>query len=158
MEMEQRQAQETDSAKPPYPWRVPVIYALLGGPLGAWLMVCYLWLQNGWISCNRIAEFIADMREATLWGYVFGGLPMLLAGLLAGRLRLRRTAKNMACMSAVGAAAVCLQFAAIHLGRPHNWSGVFLMRLAAITVCGALASLLLSVFLPSRRNSLQVEH
>lgn len=32
--MEQSKLQTTVPAKPPYPWRVPIIYALLGGPLG----------------------------------------------------------------------------------------------------------------------------
>ena len=39
--MEQSKLQTTVPAKPPYPWRVPIIYALLGGPLGAWLLAGY---------------------------------------------------------------------------------------------------------------------
>lgn len=46
--MEQNKLQATVPDKPPYPWRVPMIYALLGGPLGAGLLACYyLWLQSG---------------------------------------------------------------------------------------------------------------
>ena len=46
--MEQNKLQATVPANPPYPGRVPMIYALLGGPLGAGLLACYyLWLQSG---------------------------------------------------------------------------------------------------------------
>ena len=102
--MEQSKLQTTVPAKPPYPWRVPIIYALLGGPLGAWLLACYyLWLQSGWLSQAGLAEVFDAIWGLVLWGYVFGGIPALLTGLLSMRLCLHRTAKGVACVVVMGA-------------------------------------------------------
>ncbi len=148
--MKQHKPQAADSAKPPYPWRVPIIYALLGGPLGAWLLAVYLWLQNGRLSRVGLAEVIDAMWELVLWGYVFGGIPMLLTGLLSMRLHLRRTVKGIACMVAIGAVVLLLWLVLIHwnVSKLYQRPEVALMRLAVVMVCGAASSLVLSVFLP----------
>ncbi|WP_148095822.1 hypothetical protein [Eikenella sp. NML96-A-049] len=65
--MEQNKPQEAVSAKPPYPWRVPIVRALLGGPLEVWLMAFYLWFQNGWIS--RV-DFVEVIGAAVLFLWV----------------------------------------------------------------------------------------
>lgn len=148
--MEQSRLQTTIPAKPPYPWRVPIIYALLGGPLGAWLMAVYLWLQNGWLSRAGLAEVIDAMWELVLWGYVFGGIPALLTGLLAMRLRLHRTAKGMACAVVTGAVLSLLWFVVMSWDAStlHSRLQTLLMKILVIVSCGAASSLVLSVFLP----------
>ena len=148
--MKQHKPQAADSAKPPYPWRVPIIYALLGGPLGAWLMAVYLWLQNGWLSRAGLAEVIDAMWELVLWGYVFGGIPALLSGLLAMRLRLHRTAKGIACAVVTGAVLSLLWFVVMSWDAStlHSRLQTLLMKMLVIMSCGAASSLVLSVFLP----------
>ena len=148
--MKQHKPQSADPAKPPYPWRVPIIYALLGGPLGAWLMAVYLWLQNGWLSRAGLAEVIDAMWELVLWGYVFGGIPALLTGLLAMRLRLHRTAKGVACAVVTGAVLSLLWFVVMSWDAStlHNRLQTLLMKILVIVSCGAASSLVLSVFLP----------
>ena len=148
--MEQSKLQTTIPAKPPYPWRVPIIYALLGGPLGAWLMAVYLWLQNGWLSRAGLAEVIDAMWELVLWGYVFGGIPALLTGLLAMRLRLHRTAKGIACAVVTGAVLSLLWFVVMSWDAStlHSRLQTLLMKMLVIMSCGAASSLVLSVFLP----------
>ena len=148
--MKQHKPQAADSAKPPYLWRVPIIYALLGGPLGAWLLAVYLWLQNGRLSQTSFSVIIGDMWEITSLGYVFGGIPMLLTGLLSMRLHLRRTVKGIACMVAIGAVVLLLWLVLIHwnVSKLYQRPEVALMRLAVVMVCGAASSLVLSVFLP----------
>ena len=148
--MKQHKPQAADSAKPPYPWRVPIIYALLGGPLGAWLMAVYLWLQNGWLSRAGLAEVIDAMWELVLWGYVFGGIPALLTGLLSMRLRLHRTAKGTACAVVTGAVLSLLWFVVMSWDAStlHSRLQTLLMKILVIVSCGAASSLVLSVFLP----------
>ena len=148
--MKQHKPQAADSAKPPYPWRVPIIYALLGGPLGAWLMAVYLWLQNGWLSQAGLAEVFGAIWGLVLWGYVFGGIPALLSGLLAMRLRLYRTAKGVACAVVAGAVLSLLWFVVISwdVSTLYSHPETLLMKMLVIMSCGAASSLVLSVFLP----------
>ena len=149
--MKQHKPQAADSAKPPYPWRVPIIYALLGGPLGAWLLACYyLWLQSGWLSQAGLAEVFGAIWGLVLWGYVFGGVPALLTGLLAMRLRLHRTAKGVACAVVTGAVLSLLWFVVMSWDAStlHSRLQTLLMKMLVIMSCGAASSLVLSVFLP----------
>lgn len=152
--MKQHKPQAADPAKPPYPWRVPIIYALLDGPLGAWLMAGYLWLQNGWLSRAGLAEVIDAMWELALWGYVFGGIPALLTGLLAMRLRLHRTAKGVACAVVAGAVLSLLWFVVMSWDAStlHSRLQTLLMKILVIVSCGAASSLVLSVLLPKPRK------
>ena len=149
--MEQRKLQTTIPAKPPYPWRVPIIYALLGGPLGAWLLACYyLWLQSGWLAQAGLAEVFGAMWGLVLWGYVFGGIPALLTGLLSMRLHLRRTAKGVACAVVTGAVLSLLWFVVISgdVSTLYSHPETLLVKMLVIMSCGAASSLVLSVFLP----------
>ena len=74
--MEQSKLQTTIPDKPPYPWRVPIVYALLGGPLGAWLLACYyLWLQSGRLSRAGLAEVIDAMWGLVLWDMCSAAFP-----------------------------------------------------------------------------------
>ena len=149
--MEQSKLQTTVPAKPPYPWRVPMIYALLGGPLGAWLLAWYyLWLQSGWLSRAGLAEVMGAMWGLVLWGYVFGGIPALLTGLLSMRLRLHRTAKGVACAVVTGAVLSLLWFVVINwdVSTLYSHSQTLLMKMLVIMSCGAASSLILSAFLP----------
>ena len=147
--MKQHKPQAADSAKPPYPWRVPIIYALLGGPLGMWLLACYyLWLQSGWLSQAGLAEVFGAMWGLVLWGYVFGGIPALLSGLLA--MRLHRTTKGVACAVVAGAVLSLLWFVVISwdVSTLYSHPETLLMKMLVIMSCGAASSLVLSVFLP----------
>ena len=149
--MEQSKLQTTVPAKPPYPWRVPIIYALLGGPLGMWLLACYyLWLQSDWLSQAGLAEVFGAIWGLVLWGYVFGGIPALLSGLLAMRLRLHRTAKGVACAVVTGAVLSLLWFVVISwdVSTLYSHPETLLMKMLVIMSCGAASSLVLSVFLP----------
>ena len=149
--MEQSKLQTTVPAKPPYPWRVPIIYALLGGPLGAWLLACYyLWLQSGWLAQASLAEVFGAIWGLVLWGYVFGGIPALLTGLLSMRLRLHRTAKGVACVVVMGAVLSLLWFVVINWDVSTLYSSpqTLLMKMPVIMSCGAASSLILSAFLP----------
>ena len=149
--MEQSKLQTTVPAKPPYPWRVPIIYALLGGPLGAWLSACYyLWLQSGWLAQAGLAEVFGAIWGLVLWGYVFGGIPALLTGLLAMRLRLHRTTKGVACAVVAGAVLSLLWFVVISwdVSTLYSHPETLLMEMLVIMSCGAASSLVLSVFLP----------
>ena len=149
--MKQHKPQAADSAKPPYPWRVPIIYALLGGPLGAWLSACYyLWLQSGWLAQAGLAEVFGAIWGLVLWGYVFGGIPALLTGLLAMRLRLHRTTKGVACAVVAGAVLSLLWFVVISwdVSTLYSHPETLLMEMLVIMSCGAASSLVLSVFLP----------
>ena len=149
--MEQSKLQTTVPAKPPYPWRVPIIYALLGGPLGAWLLACYyLWLQSDWLSQAGLAEVFGAMWGLVLWGYVFGGIPALLTGLLSMRLRLHRTAKGVVCAVVAGAVVSLLWFVVIswNVSTLYSHPETLLMKMLVIMSCGAASSLVLSAFLP----------
>ena len=122
--MKQHKPQAADSAKPPYPWRVPIIYALFGGPLGMWLLACYyLWLQSGWLSQAGLAEVFGAIWGLVLWGYVFGGIPALLS---------------------------LLWFVVINwdVSTLYSRPQTLLMKILVIMSCGAASSLVLSVFLP----------
>lgn len=77
--MEQSKLQTTVPAKLPYPWRVPIIYTLLGGPLGAWLLACYyLWLQSGWLAQAGLAEVFGAMWGLVLWAMCLAASPRCL--------------------------------------------------------------------------------
>ena len=149
--MKQHKPQAADSAKPPYPWRVPIIYALLGGLLGAWLLAYYyLWLQSGWLAQASLAEAFGAIWGLVLWGYVFGGIPALLTGLLAMRLRLHRTAKGVVCTVVMGAVLSLLWFVVINwdVSTLYSRPQTLLMKMLVIMSCGAASSLILSAFLP----------
>ena len=92
-------------------------------------MACYyLWLQSGWLAQASLAEAFGAIWGLVLWGYVFGGIPALLTGLLAMRLRLHRTAKGVVCAVVAGAVLSLLWFVVINWhfcpNRSHNKSGI----------------------------------
>ena len=97
-----------------------------------------------------MAEVIDAMWELVLWGYVFGGIPALLTGLLAMRLRLHRTAKSVVCAVVMGAVLSLLWFVVINwdVSTLYSHPETLLMKMLVIMSCGAASSLVLSIFLP----------
>jgi hypothetical protein len=83
-------------------------------------------------------------------GYVFGGIPALLTGLLSMRLHLRRTAKGVACVVMMGAVLSLLWFVVINwdVSTLYSRPQTLLMKMPVIMSCGAASSLILSAFLP----------
>lgn len=98
-----------------------------------------------WLKC--LAQYGGWL---VLWGYVFGGIPALLTGLLSMRLRLHRTAKGVACAVVAGAVLSLLWFVVINWDVSTLYSSpqTLLMKMPVIMSCGAASSLILSAFLP----------
>ena len=116
-----------------------------------WLLGCYyLWLQSDCLSQAGLAEVFGAIWGLVLWGYVFGGIPALLSGLLAMRLRLHRTTKGVACAVVAGAVLSLLWFVVISwdVSTLYSHPETLLMKMLVIMSCGAASSLVLSVFLP----------
>lgn len=114
-------------------------------------MACYyLWLQSGWLAQASLAEAFGAIWGLVLWGYVFGGIPALLTGLLAMRLRLHRTAKGVVCAVVAGAVLSLLWFVVINwdVSTLYSHPQTLLMKMPVIMSCGAASSLILSAFLP----------
>lgn len=84
------------ASKPPYSWRVLIIYSLFGPPLGAVLLLIGLSDPNSQQAFRLIPI-------ATLFSYPVGGIPAFLTGLLSMLLRLKRNLPGIAAMTAAGA-------------------------------------------------------
>ena len=134
---EPKQDYHNDAAsKPPYSWRVLIIYSLFGPPLGTVLLL----LGSGLTDPNPEQAFRL-IPIAILFSYPVGGLPAFLTGLWAMLLRLKRNLPGIAAVTAAGAllSVIC---DAVMFGIPgsaDNW--IFLG-------CGAAAAFVLSAFLP----------
>ena len=115
------------AAKPPYAWRVLIIYSLFGSPLGAVLLL----LGHGLVDLN-LEQAFQLIPIATLHSYQVGGIPAFLTGLLAMLLRLKRNLPGIASITAIGAL-----LSVIHLTDSWFFMGI-----------GATAALILSTFLP----------
>jgi len=134
---EPKQDHHNDSAsKPPYSWRVLIIYSLFGPPLGTVLLL----LGSGLTDPNPEQAFRL-IPIAILFSYPVGGLPAFLTGLWAMLLRLKRNLPGIAAVTATGAllSVICDAVMFDIPGSADNW--IFLG-------CGAAAAFVLSAFLP----------
>ena len=134
---ETKQDHHNDSAsKPPYSWRVLIIYSLFGPPLGTVLLL----LGSGLTDPNPEQAFRL-IPIAILFSYPVGGLPAFLTGLWAMLLRLKRNLPGIAAVTAAGAllSVICDAVMFDIPGSADNW--IFLG-------CGAAAAFVLSAFLP----------
>lgn len=133
---EPKQDHHNDSAsKPPYSWRVLIIYSLFGPPLGTVLLL----LGSGLTDPNPEQAFRL-IPIAILFSYPVGGLPAFLTGLWAMLLRLKRNLPGIAAVTAAGALlSVICQAVMFDLSGSDNWM---------FFGCGAAAAFVLSVFLP----------
>ena len=124
------------AAKPPYAWRVLIIYGLFGPPLGAVLLL----LGSGLTDPNPEQAFQL-IPIAILFSYPVGGLPAFLTGLWAMLLRLKRNLPGIAAVTAAGAllSVICDAVMFGMSGSAENW---------ILFGCGAAAAFVLSVFLP----------
>ena len=130
---EPKQDHHNDAAsKPPYSWRVLIIYSLFGAPFGVVLWMISLSLSNP----NPEQAFIL-LPFAILASYLVGGIPAFLTGLLAMLLRLKRNLPGIAAMTAVGALLSGIWWLLMDM-----FSGF------AFAACGAAAAFVLSAFLP----------
>ena len=134
---EPKQDHHNDAAsKPPYSWRVLIIYSLFGAPFGVVLWMISLSLSNP----NPEQAFIL-LPFAILASYLVGGIPAFLTGLLAMLLRLKRNLPGIAAVTAAGAL-LSVIYPSIMFGMSASSdSGVFLG-------CGLAAAFVLSAFLP----------
>ena len=132
------------AAKPPYAWRVLIIYSLFGPPLGIVSLILFLTVEFHVVASEPLPpsnQFFRNMPEFFLAGYWFGGIPAILTGLLAMLLRLKRNLPGIAAVTAAGAllSVICQAIMFDIPGSADNW--IFLG-------CGAAAAFVLSVFLP----------
>jgi len=128
------------ASKPPYAWRVLIIYGLFGPPLGIVSLILFLIVEFHVVASEPLPpsnQFFRNMPEFFLAGYWFGGIPAILTGLLAMLLRLKRNLPGIAAMTAVGALLSGIWWLLMDM-----FSGF------AFAACGAAAAFVLSVFLP----------
>lgn len=131
------------ASKPPYSWRVMIIYSLFGPPLGIVSLILFIIVVLPVVASEPPAlsnQFFRNMPEFFLASYWVGGIPAILTGLLAMLLRLKRNLPGIAAVTAAGALlSVICQAVMFDLSGSDNW--MFLG-------CGAAAAFVLSVFLP----------
>ena len=132
------------TAKPPYAWRVLIIYSLFGPPLGIVSLILFIIVVLPVVASELPAlsnQFFRNMPEFFLASYWVGGIPAILTGLLAMLLRLKRNLPGIAAVTAAGAllSVICQAVMFGMLGSADKW--MFLG-------CGAAAAFVLSVFLP----------
>ena len=138
---EPKQDHHNDAAsKPPYSWRVMIIYSLFGPPLGIVSLILFIIVVLPVVASEPPAlsnQFFRNMPELLLDSYLVGGIPAFLTGLLAMLLRLKRNLPGIAAMTAVGALLSGIWWLLMDM-----FSGF------AFAACGAAAAFVLSVFLP----------
>ncbi|MBH5328202.1 hypothetical protein H9Q10_00755 [Eikenella sp. S3360] len=120
------------AAKPPYSWRVLFIYSLFGAPVGSVLLL----LGLGLIDPHPDQAFRL-IPIAVLLGYLAGGIPATLTGLLAMLLRLKRNLPGIAAVTAIGALLSGMWWIVLDIF--SGW---------AFTASGAAAAFALSACLP----------
>ena len=142
---EPKQDYHNDAAsKPPYSWRVLIIYSLFGPPLGTVSLTLFLIVVFHVVASEPLPssnQFFRNMPEFFLGSYWVGGIPAILTGLLAMLLRLKRNLPGIAAVTAAGAllSVICDAVMFDIPGSADNW--IFLG-------CGAAAAFVLSAFLP----------
>ena len=124
------------AAKPPYAWRVLIIYSLFGPPLGA-----VLWMINLSLSNPNPEQTFILLPLAIVSSYLVGSIPAFLTGLLAMLLRLKRNLPGIAAVTAAGAllSVICDAVMFGMSGSAETWM---------LFGCGAAAAFVLSAFLP----------
>ena len=124
------------ASKPPYAWRVLIIYGLFGPPLGV-----VLWMINLSLSNPNPEQTSILLPLAIVSSYLVGGIPAFLTGLLAMLLRLKRNLPGIAAVTAAGAllSVIC---PSIMFGMSVSSDSVLFLG------CGLAAAFVLSVFLP----------
>ena len=132
------------ASKPPYAWRVLIIYSLFGPPLGTVSLTLFLIVVFHVVASEPLPssnQFFRNMPEFFLASYWVGGIPAILTGLLAMLLRLKRNLPGIAAVTAAGAllSVICDAVMFGMLGSAENW---------ILFGCGAAAAFVLSVFLP----------
>ena len=132
------------ASKPPYSWRVLIIYSLFGPPLGTVSLTLFLIVVFHVVASEPLpssTQFFRKMPEFFLGSYWVGGIPAILTGLLAMLLRLKRNLPGIAAVTAAGAllSVICDAVMFGMLGSAENW---------ILFGCGAAAAFVLSVFLP----------
>ena len=129
--------------KPPYAWRVLIIYSLFGPPLGIVSVMLFIIVVFHVVASEPLPpsnQFFRNMPELFLASYWVGGIPAILTGLLAMLLRLKRNLPGIAAVTAAGALlSVICQAVMFDLSGSDNWM---------FFGCGAAAAFVLSVFLP----------
>ena len=132
------------AAKPPYAWRVLIIYSLLGPSLGIVSLILFLTVEFHVVASEPLPpsnQFFRNMPEFFLASYLVGGISAILTGLLAMLLRLKRNLPGIAAVTAAGAllSVICDAVMFGMSGSAENW---------ILFGCGAAAAFVLSVFLP----------
>ena len=128
------------AAKPPYAWRVLIIYSLFGPPLGIVFFILFIIVWLYVVASEPLSfsnQFFRNMPELLLDSYLVGGIPAFLTGLLAMLLRLKRNLPGIAAMTAAGALLSGIWWLVMDM-----FSGF------AFAACGAAVAFVLSVFLP----------
>ena len=132
------------ASKPPYAWRVLIIYSLFGPPLGIVSLILFIIVEFHVVASEPLPpsnQFFRNMPEFFLASYLVGGIPAFLTGLLAMLLRLKRNLPGIAAVTAAGAllSVICQAVMFDLSGSSDN-----LLFLGF----GATAAFVLSVFLP----------
>ena len=132
------------ASKPPYAWRVLIIYSLFGPPLGIVFFILFIIVWLYVVASEPLSfsnQFFRNMPELLLDSYLVGGIPAILTGLWAMLLRLKRNLPGIAAVTAAGAllSVICQAVMFGMLGSADKW--MFLG-------CGAAAAFVLSAFLP----------
>ena len=132
------------ASKPPYSWRVLIIYSLFGPPLGIVSVMLFIIVVFHVVASEPLPpsnQFFRNMPELFLASYWVGGIPAILTGLLAMLLRLKRNLPGIAAVTAAGAllSVICQAVMFDLSGSSDN-----LLFLGF----GATAAFVLSVFLP----------
>lgn len=132
------------AAKPPYAWRVLIIYSLLGPSLGIVSLILFLTVEFHVVASEPLPpsnQFFRYMPEFFLASYLVGGIPAILTGLLAMLLRLKRNLPGIAAVTAAGAllSVICHY---IMFGMSGSSDNLLFLGF------GAAAAFVLSVFLP----------
>ena len=137
---EPKQDHHNDAAsKPPYSWRVLIIYSLFGPPLGAVLLL----LGSGLTDPNpeQAFQLIPIAILSIVSSYLVGSIPAFLTGLLAMLLRLKRNLPGIAAVTAAGALLSVIY--------PFIMFGMSVLSDSLLFLgCGLAAAFVLSVFLP----------
>ena len=142
--IEETKPDNRPSSKPPYAWRVLIIYSLFGPPLGIVFFILFIIVWLYVVASEPLSfsnQFFRNMPELLLDSYLVGGIPAILTGLLAMLLRLKRNLPGIAAVTAAGAllSVICQAVMFDIPGSADNW--IFLG-------CGAAAAFVLSAFLP----------
>ena len=127
------------ASKPPYAWRVLIIYGLFGPPLGAVLLL----LGSGLTDPNpeQAFQLVPIAILSIVSSYLVGGIPAFLTGLLAMLLRLKRNLPGIAAVTAAGALLSVIY--------PFIMFGMSVLSDSLLFLgCGLAAAFVLSVCLP----------